>query len=134
MILTFSKPEFERKILEGTKIHTLREDPKNRWRYGLSIQFYLGNPRNGGRCFLDLGNPHITIQPVEITQCSKGGIVVFVENRALNKSEVAQLALNDGFESMESFRDYFLAGKTGSWIGKIISWTGHGYEKEVAND
>lgn len=46
MILTFSNPQFVTRILEGAKIHTIRDDKTNRWKVGRKIQFWSGNPRN----------------------------------------------------------------------------------------
>jgi len=41
MVLGF-KPQFVPKILDGTKIHTLRKDATQRWKPGRSIQFATG--------------------------------------------------------------------------------------------
>lgn len=46
MLLTFSKPQFKNLILDGTKIHTIRLDKTNRWKKGMKIHFWMGNPRN----------------------------------------------------------------------------------------
>lgn len=46
MILSYTFPQFEQKILDGEKIHTFRLDPHRRWRAGLSIQHWMGSPRN----------------------------------------------------------------------------------------
>ena len=46
MILTFSSDIFVQRILSGTKMHTIRTDAKKRWRKGMPIQFWRGNPRN----------------------------------------------------------------------------------------
>jgi len=48
MILSFSKAQFMDRIIDGTKIHTIRLDPKCRWKKGMTIQFWRGNPRNKG--------------------------------------------------------------------------------------
>ena len=46
MILSFSKQQFVDRIKSGVKIHTIREDKHNRWKPGMKIQFWFGNPRN----------------------------------------------------------------------------------------
>ena len=46
MLLTFSKSEFRDRIRKGVKIHSIREDKYNRWKAGMNIHFWLGNPRN----------------------------------------------------------------------------------------
>jgi len=52
MILTFSKQQFKDRILEGTKIHTIRTDTKCRWKKGMKVHYWLHNPRNKYK------NPH----------------------------------------------------------------------------
>jgi hypothetical protein len=52
MILTYSNPRFKDLILSGEKIHTIREDKTGRWKPGMSIQHWMGNPRNPSK------NPH----------------------------------------------------------------------------
>lgn len=46
MILTYSFDKFVPAILSGEKIHTIREDFYERWKPGMSIQHWRGNPRN----------------------------------------------------------------------------------------
>lgn len=46
MILSYSDPAFMVGIKKGTKKHSLREDPKNRWRIGMTIHHWLYNPRH----------------------------------------------------------------------------------------
>jgi len=46
MILSYTFPQFEQKILDGEKIHTFRLDPHCRWRTGLPIPHWRGSPRN----------------------------------------------------------------------------------------
>lgn len=46
MILTYSLPQFKDLILSGQKIHTIREDKKMRWKPGMKIHHWMGNPRN----------------------------------------------------------------------------------------
>ena len=52
MILTYSNPRFKDLILSGQKIHTIREDKNRRWKPGMKIQHWMGNPRNPSK------NPH----------------------------------------------------------------------------
>ena len=46
MLLTYSLDRFVPAILDGTKKHTIRADHHNRWRAGMPIQHWRGNPRN----------------------------------------------------------------------------------------
>lgn len=118
MILTFSKKEFQPKIIDGIKIHTIREDKHNRWKKGIKIHFWMGNPRN------------VTKNPYQFGE----GIVELVlsihiypdENRFIigNQGEfkeigsLNELAENDGFDSWEEMKKWF---KT-EFHGKIIYW------------
>lgn len=49
MILSF-KEQFIPKILDGTKIHTIREDKKNRWEAGKKIHFATGVRTKNYKC------------------------------------------------------------------------------------
>lgn len=119
MILTFSKPEFEQKILSGIKIHTLRVDPKNRWKNGMKIHFWLHNPRNKNKNprqfhFVDLGIMHY--QNVIIYKKDS----IYIDNRKLSMHEIRQLAINDGFENETEFWEWF---NEPPFILKLIHWT-----------
>lgn len=46
MILTFSEPKFEERILNGWKGTTFREDKNNRWKVGMIAHMWMHNPRN----------------------------------------------------------------------------------------
>jgi len=108
MILTFSKQQFVDRILDGTKIHTIREDKNRRWKPGRWIQFWSGNPRNKkndpyqfayGRCLdvesitLDFGNDYVYF--------ASGDII-------MNDTEkLDQFAKNDGFDNWDFMRDWF---------------------------
>ena len=124
MILSFNKENIEKrnfkeKILNGTKIHTIREDKHNRWKPGMSIQFYAMNPRNGGKKFAE--GIVTAVVPVHIspdyeisiiyTKLPRGGSLI----RSLS---VEALAKNDGFESWEEMKEFFPE----FFEGKIIYW------------
>ena len=58
MIITYNKENCEKrnfpeKILKGIKKHTIREDKKQRWKIGRTMQHYAMNPRNGGKQFAE---------------------------------------------------------------------------------
>ena len=107
MILTFSNPQFVTRILEGAKIHTIRDDKTNRWKVGRKIQFWSGNPRN------------VKNKPYQFAT----GICTKVENIALNfrlntviisdryiDNEIDKLnffAQKDGFENWEEMKNWF---------------------------
>jgi len=50
MVLSF-KSQFKKPIIDGTKIHTIREDKRNRWKSGNEIHFTENdNCFNIGKC------------------------------------------------------------------------------------
>ncbi len=135
MILTYSNPRFKEAILEGRKIHTIREDKNQRWKPGKSIQHWLYSPRNVSK------NPHQfaegecmgvqriwinrvkiiwheTLSPMPLTS----GLVVQIEERLLHESEIAQLAKNDDLTVAE-FRNWFVPPDLPSFKGHIIHFT-----------
>ncbi len=107
MILSFSRDAFADKILRGTKKHTIRADKGKRWRFGLSIEFWRGNPRNVAH------NPYkfavaICGEVVPITIYPDNQLVVFkgrlyTRHNAFTK----QLATDDGFDSVKDFFVFF---------------------------
>lgn len=125
MILSFKK-RFNPKILNGSKIHTIREDKSKRWSEGREIQFANGirtknyNQFHTGVC---MGVQDIAIVP-------KLGAVRVVEDHRPGYMGIVQvdpkvIALNDGFESEAEFWEWFKK----PFIGKLIHWTDFRYEK-----
>lgn len=55
MILSF-KPQFRQKILDGTKIHTIRDDPNDRWQAGKIIHAATGVMTKNYDCFYPILN------------------------------------------------------------------------------
>jgi len=120
MLLTFSKSVFVRRIELLIKIHTIREDKTNRWYKGRLIHFWAGNPRNvknhpyqfkEGKCK--------STQKIEIkNKC------IYIDNREkLLSDKVKLLAIQDGFDSVNEFFEWF----NKDFTGKIIHWTNFKY-------
>lgn len=151
MILSYSKPEFKGLILGGDKIHTLREDKSDRWKPGMSIQHWLGNPRNVSK------NPHQfhegvmqNWQAVKVFRSDWGseGFAVaikikpnehFTKDQFLNNDSVVHESIvlftgamlqmfchNDGLTKMD-FKNWFLS-ENESWLGKILHFTPNIYK------
>lgn len=147
MILSFNKQQFVDRILEGTKIHTIREDKHNRWKPGNKIHAWYKNPRNvkqnpktfeiyiwdtnfpGRReafkedleaCPGWFKIPKVckSVQTIDI-----GPICTRIDGRILTNDEMIKLALNDGFENLTAFYDWFSI----PFKGKIIHWTNFKY-------
>lgn len=138
MILSF-KPKFVDPIKAGSKIHTIREDKPNRWHAGRPIQYATGvrtknyKEFNSGICrsvqfirikWID------KIVSVEIGSIKTEMKLIYFFNPSdekvfgmIEKGEMKELSLNDGFESIEAFFKWF----DKDFEGKIIHWTNHKY-------
>lgn len=150
MILSFSKEQFKARILEGSKIHTIRGDQGDRWKPGMTIHFWRGNPRNVKQ------NPHEfkqgTVVSIEriIIQPSRRKVSVYSldddgyleQFTTLTTDEVDLLARQDGFESTRQFWAWFnpktaneyQVGDAPFYVsgedyfrGKLIHWTDFKY-------
>ena len=128
MILSFSIDSFKEKILEGTKIHTIRTDRTERWKKGMKISFWRGNPRNTNAII----KPHqfheancCYVQKIEMTFYPESTEII-IDNRKLSADEVSELSINDGFESVIEMRQWFscnLSAESDSFKGRLIHWT-----------
>lgn len=118
MVIGF-KQQFVRPIVAGTKIHTIREDAKNRWQEGMTMHMATGirtknyNQFNAAICK--------GIQQIEIIRRSDylEDTIVKVDGRELTFDEIQRLAWNDGFEHVIGFFMWFKDG----FKGKILHWT-----------
>ena len=129
MILAF-KEQFKRKILEGTKIHTIRDDPKDRWKSWREIDFATGVRTKEYNCFKKC--QVMSTQHIFMTYAFDDIIEITIGSRYIaDYSEKEQLAINDGFDSYKDFFDWFypLIDKhpKKQFTGKIIHWTDKRY-------
>lgn len=115
MVLSF-KEQFIPKILDGSKIHTIRRDPERRWQKGVKIHFATGvrtkdyNQFHEGVCRF---NQAIHIQGRTIHLGLNGGM------HRLSEKGVDLLAKNDGFDSTDAFWEWF----NEDFYGVIVHWT-----------
>lgn len=108
------------------KIHTLREDPSNRWKKDNKIHFVINN-RTPYRFQFAPTIPCTNIQSVLIDK-HYGTPQIYIDEVLLRGDEnYLQFANNDGFDSVEEFYDCFRIG----WEGKLIGWTNHKYNQNV---
>jgi len=116
MVLAF-KNQFVQPILEGTKIHTIREDKFNRWKPGYLINMATGvrtpNYKEFKKCVC------VSTQEIEFTIDS----CIIIDNRTLYWNDLLRLSFNDGFETFDDFYDFFEL----PFKGKIIHWTSFKY-------
>jgi hypothetical protein len=119
--------DFEQSALPG-KLHTIREDSKNRWGAGCDIHLVINN-RTPKRFQFAPVIKCKSVQMIEIKYSNHKilhgtynlkGVNVFIDGIELNSTEsIEKLALNDGFDSPEDFFAYF----NKDFTGKIIHWT-----------
>lgn len=119
MILSF-KPQFENKILDGVKIHTIREDKNNRWEVGRKIHFATGvrtskyNQFKEGICTWIKGIKILpSSQSIKMSDSGKDGL--FYDVSPIIKSCIIRL---DGFEHSGDFWEWFDI----PFSGVIIGW------------
>ena len=143
MVLGF-EPQFVEPILDGTKIHTIREDKHNRWKPGMKIHFATGvrikNYHqfktavcvsvqeiriNWRDIFIDGKSLNHIIPFIHVgyTKLLEGNsLKMYIPNEMISINEY-RLATNDGFESIDDFRKWF----NKDFTGKIIHWTDFKY-------
>lgn len=122
MVIGF-KTQFVLPIIAGTKIHTIREDAKHRWRQGMTMHMATGVRTKNYNCFKTTtctGTRAINIDPVsrKIYIICNG-----YEFHYFTDEGKETLALNDGFDSIEDFWKWF----DKPFHGKIIYWTSRKY-------
>lgn len=137
MLLTFSKPQFKDLIKQGIKKHTIRADKGNRWKVGTKIHFWMGNPRNTrgknkpyqfgeGICseirkIQILRSPSfatLLIDDEEIETLWKDDCSFTVYSTEYDCPIFYQLAIDDGFDSISDFLEWFNT----DFEGKLIYW------------
>nr|WP_294922158.1 hypothetical protein [uncultured Flavobacterium sp.] len=111
------------------KLHTFREDPKDRWKAGMKIDFFINVRKKNMFRFAPV-LPVVSIQKVSIewrpSSYPKLKPLVWIDDKIFydhhfdfGKVKMLELAHNDGFDSIEDFFVYFKEDFT----GKIIHWT-----------
>lgn len=129
MILTYSLDRFVDMIRSGSKIHSIRSDHSHRWKPGMSIQHWRGNPRNVRQKPYQFSfGVCISVQKICIYSRNPEydptdfGIDVSVDGRLLSPAEIETLAINDGL-SVAEFKAWFTPPGTPLFFGKIIHFT-----------
>lgn len=102
------------------KKHTIRADNGNRWKEGSLIHPVINN-RTPQRFQFAPTIKCKGVQKIEILHGLKreNHAFVKVDDKVLHQSEIEILAINDGFDSVEQFFQWFNTDFT----GKIIHWT-----------
>jgi hypothetical protein len=104
------------------KIHTIREDKKNRWKVGSAIHFVINNRTKKRFQFAPILKVKV-IQRISIKYTVKGVATVYINNRFIDSYNCEELAINDGFDNAKDFFEWFST----DFEGKIIHWTNARY-------
>lgn len=111
------------------KLHTIREDEKNRWKPGMKIQFVINN-RSKNRFQFAPVLQVVSIQQILIVSELQNGTrwnYVEIDGNMLAASTIERLAKNDGFNNSKEFFKYFCKyddpESRAEFSGKIIHWT-----------
>lgn len=123
MILGF-KERSKQPILDGTKIHSIREDKHDRWKAGRKIHGATGVRTKNYNCFFE--DVCKSIQKIEIqhtvilgTRLSR----ITIDGVLQSTEQIEKLAINDGFKNRDDFFKWF----DKDYTGKIIHWTDFRY-------
>ena len=116
------------------KIHTIREDKKDRWNsYRIIHMFY--NARQKGMRPIAPVVPCVSTQKVRIEYTGKQGVEIYIDDNifysqskhgmtnVIHRDRMQILSHNDGFDSTEDFFRWF----DKDFKGKIIHWTNFKY-------
>ncbi len=109
------------------KLHTLRDDPNDRWHTGMMIDFFI-NVRTKKMFRFAPKIPVISTQEVFMTYYHSDIIQISIDGRELfSYTERLEFAVNDGFDTWEDFFNYFYPkikeAKNGCYTPKLIHWT-----------
>lgn len=112
------------------KLHTIRHDPNGRWKPGMKIHPRINNRTKNSFQFAPTLEC-VSVQEIDIeywiglikegygVRVHGGQCMVTIDEVLLSTSEVEQLALNDGFPSVEAFFQWF----NEDFKGVLIHWT-----------
>jgi len=104
------------------KIHTIREDPTDRWKPGSKIHFVIHNRSKKRFQFAPVLEVK-SVQKIEVRRFG-GEVIIWIDNSTLlHPEDVNTLAVNDGFPSAMRFLQFF----DRDFKGKIIHWADHRY-------
>jgi hypothetical protein len=124
----------EHNRLTNPKIHTIREDKKERWQIGTKIDFFI-NVRQKNMFRFATRVSVVSTQKFQIKYHINTFLVYideklfffgnrdFTINEHENHTGMLELAQNDGFDTIEDFCAYF----NEDFTGKLIHWTDKRY-------
>lgn len=132
------KFDIDKLVTSEPKIHTIREDKNERWKKGNKIDFFINCRQKNMFRFAPV-LPVVSVQEIFMTKrgcdleitIAKIGPYMGGDDTYLYAAAKNELAINDGFDTYEDFRDYFFESiesnykLTGNnWFSaKLIHWT-----------
>lgn len=106
------------------KIHTIRDDEKDRWQPGTKIDFFI-NCRQKNMFRFAPTVPVVSVQEVFMTYAFNDVIEISIDGNYVNN--VLEFAKNDGFDNWDDFFNYFYpkikAAPGELYKPKLIHWT-----------
>ena len=146
MILGF-KAQFKPLILNGTKIHTIREDKHGRWKKGNKIHFATGVRTRNYKQFK--AGVCAAVQPILLVNhgnhvyCRiQTGENAYIHNDCIEHDNTKwhkgyptthllfELCRNDGL-TWGDFKEWFIPNHGDKFTGKIIHWTEFKYSERL---
>lgn len=119
------------------KLHTIRRDLRNRWEAGKMIDFFI-ETRTSNMFRFAPRVPCVSTQKIHIIwfdlseidimaellypyliKIGEKCVVVHIDEVQISQSQIENLAINDGFDSVDEFFTWF----NEDYEGKIIHWT-----------
>ena len=115
--------------IKSPKFTRSREDNTNRWKLR-NYDWFFSSGHAQRICFrfcaTDLVVSKQRIFMTYLLQCGQGFKRLILDGRYLYKDEIEKIAINDGFNTIDEFEEYFISlemeGKI-NFQGKIIHWT-----------
>lgn len=108
------KKEFSDKIISGQKKQTIRKQRKNCFLPDKPLYLYTGLRTKSCKKLLE--TKCISVKKIEISDKVK------VDNIELSKEQSLKLALDDGFNNLHEFKEFFRKQYTLPFIGVLITW------------
>jgi hypothetical protein len=107
-------PQFESLILDGSKVHTLRDNP--RAQVGDTLQLYTGQRTKKCRLIK-------TVKCTAVVPVRFGAPMLWsIGGRDLDGYEIERFAKGDGFPCNDDMDHWFQTNKPMPWFGWLIAW------------
>lgn len=106
---------FAEMVADGTKRQTIRAMRKYPIRHGDSLYLYTGMRTKACRLLK-------TVSAREVYEISLSEAGVRLYGQALHAASIQKLAIDDGFQSVDEFRDFFRRTHGFPFRGQLIKW------------